>query len=68
MNPDAVAVLAASKDVALAMSVLFNLAACAAIWRLWKSVLTMQAEITGLMVSLSKETSSLLEKVVPCKP
>ena len=57
---------AGSKDVALALSLLFNAAACTAIWRLYKSREALQEKVTGLLVSLvselSRTTTRLLER------
>jgi hypothetical protein len=58
--------VAASKDVALVLSLVFNVAACEAIRRLWKSREALQdkvtAMLTGLVKELSKMTANLTER------
>jgi len=57
--------VAGSKDVALALSLVFNAAACGAIWRLWKSRETLQDKVTAMLTELvgelSKMTANLAE-------
>jgi len=58
--------IAGSKDAALILSLTFNLIACAAVWRLWKSREELQAKVTAMLTELLTElvrvTSKLLEE------
>lgn len=66
MNPGIVKYIAGSKDVALMLSLFFNVAACGAIWRLWKSREALQDKVTAMLTELVKElskmTANLMEK------
>jgi len=58
--------IAGSKDAALALSLAFNVTACGAIWRLWKSREALQDKVTAMLTELvrelSKMTANLTEK------
>jgi len=66
MTPGMLKLIAGSKDVALVLSLVFNLVACGAIWKIWKSKESLQDKMTGMLTDLLKEltrlTSRLLEK------
>jgi len=66
MTPGLLNFIAGSKDVALVLSLVFNLVACGAIWRLWKSRENLQDKMNSMLTDLLKEltrlTSRLLEK------
>jgi len=47
--------IATSKDVALVVSLVFNLVACGAIWRLWKSREALQDKVTKLLQETIEE-------------
>ena len=51
--------IANSKDAALVMSLLFNVIACGAIWRLWKSKEALQDRVTNMLGELLKELTRL---------
>ena len=55
MTPYFIKMIAASKDVALVLSLVFNLIACGAIWKLWKSRETLQDKVTGLLTQVIEE-------------
>jgi len=66
VNPGIIKYIAGSKDVALILSLTFNVAACGAIWRLWKSREALQDKVTAMLTELVKElsrmTANLTEK------
>ena len=47
--------IASSKDAALVVSLVFNLIACGAIWRLWKSREALQEKVTRLLCETIEE-------------
>lgn len=47
--------IAASKDVALVLSLSFNAGLCGAIWLLWRSREALQEKVTSLLVELIQE-------------
>jgi hypothetical protein len=55
MSPYWINMIAASKDVALVMSLVFNLVACMAIWRLWKSREALQGKVMKLLTETIEE-------------
>ena len=59
--------LAGSKDVALVLSLLFNVVACTAIWRLWKSREALQDKVTEMLTNLIKELASMTSKLMEKK-
>jgi Zn-dependent protease with chaperone function len=66
MSPGTIQSIAASKDAALVLSLLFNAVACGAIYRIWKSRERQQDRLTSMLADLLKEmarlTNRLLEK------
>lgn len=66
MSPGIVQAIAASKEAALVLSLLFNAVACTAIYRIWKSREAQQDKMTAMLADLLKEmarlTNRLLEK------
>lgn len=56
--------MANSKDAALILSLLFNVMASAAIWRLWKSREALQDKVTGMLGELLTELSRLMARLV----
>ena len=52
--------VANSKDAALVLSLLFNLIACGAAWRLWKSREALQDKVTAMLSEVVKELTRLL--------
>jgi fructoselysine-6-P-deglycase FrlB-like protein len=64
MNPGIIKCIAASKDVALMLSLFFNMAACGAIWRLWKSREALQDKVTAMLTELVKELSKMTAKLM----
>ena len=66
MTPGAVQAIAASKDAALVLSLSFNVIACTAVYRIWKSREAQQDKMTAMLADLLKEmarlTNRLLEK------
>lgn len=61
MNPGIIKYVAGSKDVALILSLAFNVTACTAIWRLWKSREMLQDKVTAMLTELVKELSKVLD-------
>jgi len=59
VNPGIIKYIAGSKDVALVLSLVFNAAACTAIWRLWKSREALQDKVTAMLTELVKELSKM---------
>jgi len=55
MSPYLIKMIAASKDVALVLSLVFNLIACAALYQLWKSRETLQDKVTALLTQVIEE-------------
>ena len=55
MSPYLIKMVAASKDVALVLSLVFNLVACGAIWKLWKSREALQDKVTTLLTQVIEE-------------
>ena len=49
MSPSWIDMIATSKNVALVVSLSFNLIACGAIWKLWKSREALQDKVTKLL-------------------
>ncbi len=64
MNPFLVDSISKSKDAALVISLIFNVLAWAAIWRLWKSREALQDKVTGLMIEMVKEVSRMTVKLM----
>lgn len=67
MNPGWIKIIAGSKDVALVLSLLFNMVACTAIWRLWKSREVLQDKMTDMLTNLIKELASMTSKLMEKK-
>jgi len=59
VNPETIKYVAGSKDVALVLSLVFNVTACGAIWRLWKSREALQDKVTAMLTELVKELSKM---------
>jgi len=55
MTPYLIKMIAASKDVALVLSLVFNLIACGAIYKLWRSRETLQDKVTALLSQVIEE-------------
>lgn len=55
MSPYLIKMVAASKDAALVLSLVFNLVACGAIWKLWKSREALQDKVTTLLTQVIEE-------------
>jgi len=55
MSPHLIKMIAASKDVALVLSLVFNLIACGAIWKLWRSREVLQDKVTALLTEVIEE-------------
>ena len=55
MNPGWIKTISASKDVALVLSLSFNLLACSAIVVLWRHGAAMQKKVTDMLIDLTKE-------------
>jgi hypothetical protein len=55
MTPYLIKMIAASKDVALVLSLVFNLIACGAIYKLWRSREALQDKVTGLLTEVIEE-------------
>jgi len=55
MSPYLIKMVAASKDVALVLSLVFNLIACGAIWKLWTSREALQDKVTTLLTQVIEE-------------
>ena len=66
MSPGIVEAIAASKEATLVLSLLFNVVACTAVYRIWKSREAQQDKMTTMLADLLKEmarlTNRLLEK------
>lgn len=62
MSLEWIKIIAASKDAALVLSLLFNLLSCAAIWRLWQSYAGLQSKVTGMLTALVSELMELTKK------
>jgi len=55
MTPYMIKMIAASKDVALVMSLVFNVIACAAIWRLWQDKVKLEDKIMIILSDVLKK-------------
>lgn len=64
MSPAWFKYVSASKDVALAISLLFNFIACAAVWRLWKSREAMQDKVSSMLKDLVSELTRMTVRLV----
>jgi len=68
LNPRWINLVAQSKDAALVMSLVFNVVACAAIWRLWRSREALQDRVTGMLTELVKELSRMTANLIERRP
>lgn len=60
--------VAASKEAALVLSLIFNVVACAAIWRMWKSRVVLEERITTMLTDLVAELGKLMASLREKQP
>ena len=64
MSPAWIKTLASSKDVAFLLSLIFNMVALGAIWRLWKSREVYQDKVTSMLTDLVRELSRMIDRQI----
>lgn len=64
MSPGWIDLIAGSRDAALVLSLLFNVALGAAIWRLWRSREALQDKVTSMLAELLKELTRYMPNMI----
>lgn len=64
MSPKWINLILGSKDAALVLSLLVNMALAGAIWRLWKSREALQDKVTAMLTDLLKELTRLTSNMI----